>query len=76
MDHHLGVGASGYCKKAMKTNITMAAGPMVFTFHVTETCLAIKEITCVVLVTRVVPADQGWSRDIAEFNIGAGLKMH
>ena len=47
---------------------------MVFIFRVTEIYLAIKEIICVALVTRAAPAGQGWSREIAEMNIGGDFK--
>ena len=60
--------------KVMKTNIIMAAGRMVFISRGLQIYMEIKEIFCVVMVTRVAPAGMDWSRDVAEMNIGADFK--
>ena len=55
MDHHLDVGASGDVE-GYEDKYYYGRRPMVFIFRVTEIYLVIKEIICVALVTRVVPA--------------------
>ena len=52
----------------------MAAGQMEFIFRVIEIILAINEITCVALVTRVAAAGRAGAVKLPKCNIGGDFK--
>ena len=74
MDHHLGCWRFEVRLMVMKINIIMEGAQMEFIFRAIRNILVIKEIISVASVTRAAASRDGWSRNIAEMNIGGDFK--